>query len=65
MRDPKRIQAFCNQLADMWRTVPDWRFGQLIVNLLRAFDETGQDLFFVEDEELLRFIQKFFYEGTS
>ena len=64
MRDPKRIQPFCNQLADMWRTVPDWRFGQLIVNVLRAFYETGQDLFFIEDEELLRFIQKIFYEGA-
>lgn len=34
MRDPNRIQKFCDRLAQAWRNVPDWRFGQLMVNAL-------------------------------
>ena len=33
MRDPARIQKFCNRLAKAWRCHPDWRFGQLICNV--------------------------------
>ena len=31
MRDPKRIDDFCDRLKAVWHTVPDWRFGQLMV----------------------------------
>ena len=31
MRDPDRIDAFCKELAKIWKSkVPDWRFGQLV-----------------------------------
>ena len=49
MRDPKRIDKFCNQLADIWKKVPDWRFGQLIYNFIC---ETGEP-FNREEEEFL------------
>lgn len=49
MRDPKRIRKYCDQLAAMWERVPDWRFGQLMCNLLGA---AGKDPFFPEDQEL-------------
>ena len=55
MRDPKRIDDFCRRLAVCWHQVPDWRFGQLIVNLFSAY---GKDPFFPEDEELIRFFEK-------
>ena len=62
MRDPKRIQKFCDELAQMWRTVPDWRFGQLISNVLGAYvSETHRDIFFPEEEEMLAFFKKYFY----
>lgn len=38
MRDPKRIDKFCQRLAVLWKIVPDWRFGQLIVNVLGSMD---------------------------
>ena len=63
MRDPNRIDEFCNELARMWHKVPDWRFGQLIDNLTKEYHhETHRDIFFVEDDELLAFFNKYFGE---
>lgn len=57
MRDPKRIDKFCNQLADIWKKVPDWRFGQLMVNVLNSLP---RDPFFYEEDELMDEFEKFF-----
>lgn len=54
MRDPKRIQAFCNRLARAWEMVPDLRFGQLMVNL---FCEVARDPFYWEDDEMIQVIE--------
>ena len=55
MRDPKRIRVFCNQLADIWESeCPDWRFGQLIVNVMR------RDPFYIEDDEMMKYIRMYF-----
>lgn len=63
MRDPKRIDEFCNELARMWHKVPDWRFGQLISNVLGDYQaETKRDIFFPEDDELLDFFKGYFGE---
>ena len=56
MRDPKRIQKFCNRLARAWEMVPDWRFGQLMVN---ALGELGEDPFFPEDDAMIDFIESY------
>ena len=36
MRDPNRIPIMLEELKILWETHPDWRLGQLIVNLSRA-----------------------------
>ena len=28
MRDPKRIDEVMNELTEIWKANPDWRFGQ-------------------------------------
>lgn len=56
MRDPNRIQKFCNRLARAWEKVPDWRFGQLMVN---ALGEMPKDPFFPEDDEMIEYIEKY------
>lgn len=56
MRDPKRIRNFCNRLAAAWEMVPDWRFGQLMVN---ALGEMGRDPFFPEEDEMIEFIENY------
>lgn len=65
MRDSNRINKFCNELAQLWRTVPDWRFGQLMCNLLGEYTKvTKNDPFFPEDEELMAFFKKYFSESV-
>ena len=63
MRDPKRIDEFCDLLKKIWKLVPDWRFGQLISNLGRQLEWTTGGFFYAEDEEfmneLARILAKF------
>ena len=60
MRDPKRIPVFCNKLAELWGKVPDWRFGQLMSNVLGEYCAKNGDIFFAEDGEMLQFMENFF-----
>lgn len=53
MRDPKRIDEFCDLLKKIWKLVPDWRFGQLISNLGRQLEWTPGGFFYAEDEEFM------------
>ena len=55
MRDPKRIDAVIEAVRDEWKQVPDWRLGQLIVNISRAAGK--MDPFFLEDDMLLKVIK--------
>jgi len=64
MRDPKRIKTFCNQLAEHWSKVPDWRFGQFIANVLGE-ELNGRDIFFPEDDEMMGYFDHFFSNYTS
>ena len=53
MRDPERIDVFCQKLAELWHKVPDWRLGQLVCNTL------GYDPFYVEDDVAIEKIKEF------
>lgn len=57
MRDPNRIDVFCKQLAEYWKAVPDWRFGQLVSNI---YSQTSKDFFYIEDEESIKLFAEFF-----
>ena len=59
MRDKNRIQAFCNRLARAWEMVPDWRFGQLMMNALGEMASKGRDPFFPEEDEMIAFIEEY------
>lgn len=56
MRDPKRIPAFLEKLAEVWAKVPDWRFGQFIANFQRWY---GRDMFFPEDDKMLKLFEEY------
>ena len=62
MRDPTRIKPFMIRLAHKWmKHLPDWRFGQLMSNFLGwVHQTTGKDIFFIEDDEMLALVDKFF-----
>ena len=57
MRDINRIESFMNELTEIWRTVTDWRFGQLIENFKTC--EQIDDLFYMEDSEILEKLRHF------
>lgn len=65
MRDPKRIYEFCNKLAAHWSKVPDWRFGQLLSNVLGKEMPEGRDIFFPEEAEMMGYFDKFFKDWDT
>ncbi len=66
MRDSKRIHTFCHELAELWATkVPDWRFGQLVMNVLGEMQAGGRDPFFPEEDEMMGFFKKYFGEHSK
>lgn len=62
MRDINRIDKFCNELAEKWKKVPDWRFGQLMCNILGEMQSAGRDPFFPEENEMMEFIKEYFHD---
>lgn len=60
MRKKERIKHFMEEMAKIWESnCPDWRFGQLMVNVLNSFEI---DPFFIEEEEMLERFKKYFKE---
>ena len=57
MRDINKIEPFMNELTEIWKIVPDCRFGQLIENF-KKFTEV-EDLFYIEDGKMLEVLKKF------
>ena len=69
MRDPARIQEFCNRLARAWENLPDWRFGQLMANIFKDMEVEGEDPFFPEEDKMIEIIENYthkmgIYYGT-
>lgn len=52
-RDPARIKQVLSLVGQVWKTVPDYRLGQLICVLTPA----GMDPFYLEDEKLKELLQ--------
>lgn len=66
MRDPNRIDKFLKVLGDNWKKVPDWRFGQLVENIMDYTKRDGYtDLFFIEDDDFEYYIEKFFGDSDE
>ena len=58
MRDKNRIKPFLDELGKIWEEkCPDWRFGQLMYNLMC---QTG-DFFYFEEDRMLKEIKKYFH----
>ena len=63
MRDPNRINEFCNEFAQLWHKVPDWRFAQLMMNIVLAYQHKYSNApFYVEDEEYMKFMKNYLKE---
>jgi hypothetical protein len=51
MRDINRIDGICDSLKQIWKTLPDWRLMQLIVNFQ---DYISNDGYYLEDEDFIK-----------
>ena len=59
MRDPKRLEQFYKQLKNAHELhFPDWRFGQLMVNLIGWAREGVGDYEPVEDAKFIESVEK-------
>ena len=55
MRNPDRIDNFIEKVRATWKEVPDWRFGQFMLNILGDMQARAKyDLFFMEDEDFFK-----------
>lgn len=59
-RDPARIDLMCAALAEVWKRYPDYRLGQLIINVSQRADP-----FNLEDDAMLRALQSYGMEGET
>lgn len=57
MRDPARIDAILAAVRRIWEANPDLRLAQIISNAARG-NRAWPDVFSVEDEELMKGLQK-------
>ena len=61
MRDKKRIYKFIAELVNPFLIkAPDWRFGQMMMNVLGKMQSGGRDPFFPEEDEMIEFFREFF-----
>ena len=59
MRDPNRIDFFLAELGKIWKEeCPDWRFGQLVVNVFEA--NTRAAILFSEEDKMLEIFEDYF-----
>lgn len=61
MRDINRLDKFYDELKEIHKkNFPDWRFGQLVVNVLTDWEvETGRDFFFPEEDEMIQIFRNY------
>lgn len=61
MRDKNRLYKFYDELREIHMThFPDWRFGQMIINVLADWQtKTGRDIFFPEDDEMIQIFKDY------
>ena len=59
MRDPDRIPEFLAIVQRCWEKVPDWRFGQLMMNFLGWVQNNKRDPFFPEEDQMLEYLKEY------
>lgn len=61
MRDIHRIKPIMEELTAIWEENPDWRFGQLVSNVLGEVMKKYNisDMFFPEDDFWLNGIREY------
>ena len=64
MRDPDRIDRIIERLRQVWKTHPDLRLGQLLVNAIRPSQPCPQ-VFYPEDSLIENGLENYSNPGTE
>lgn len=60
MRDINRLDNFYDKFKEFHKNVPDWRFGQFIMNFMSwYYNKYKRDCFYIEDNKILNYIEEF------
>jgi uncharacterized protein YihD (DUF1040 family) len=61
MRDPSRIPVVLKALEEVWRSDPDLRLGQLLVNATNFSGRkvVSPEIFYAEDDVMLKGLEKY------
>lgn len=60
MRDINRLDNFYNNLKELHKQLPDWRFGQFMMNFFSwYYQKYKKDCFYIEEKEMLKYIREF------
>jgi hypothetical protein len=61
MRDPKRIDKILARVREVWKTYPDLRLLQLLLNTLPK----DSMAYYIEDDELMKRIEAQYYDNEQ
>lgn len=59
MRDPNRIESVLDAIRRCWVEQPDLRLGQLLSNCLMSNCAYGDNLFYIEDDKLIKRLETY------
>lgn len=63
MRDINRLDNFYDELKRIHKYVPDWRFGQLMLNFISwYYNKYKTDIFYIEDDKIIKIFREFIDE---
>ena len=64
MRDINRLDTFYDKLKEIHKNnIPDWRFGQFILNFISWFySKYKKDIFYIEENRMIKYINEYFEE---
>lgn len=63
MRNINRLDDFYKKLSNIHKNVPDWRFGQFILNFISwYYNKYKRDIFYIEEDKMLKLFEEFIEE---
>lgn len=63
MRNINRLDDFYKKLSNIHKNVPDWRFGQFILNFISwHYNKYKRDIFYIEEDKMLKLFEEFIKE---
>lgn len=63
MRDINRLDSFYEELKELHKNYPDWRFGQFMLNFMDWYAlKYKKDVFYLEEDRFLKYVKEYIEE---